>query len=85
MIEKVRLVRKMHEKELVDEKVLKTLVPPNLLDADNFFSVLADKAYVEELHEGQVLFREGETDGKTAYLLQGEVRMTNENGESTSV
>jgi len=75
----------MYEKELVAEKVLKTLVPPNLLDADNFFGVLAGKAYVEELGEGEVLFRAGDSDGKTTYLLEGEVRLTNRDGESTSV
>ena len=75
----------MSQKELVQEEVLKTLVPPNLLDADNFFGVLAGKAYVEELSEGQVLFMEGDSDGKTTYLLEGEVQLTSEGGEGSTV
>ena len=43
----------------VDKNVLKTLVPANALNAENF-QELAGKAMVEEIPAGKVIFKTGE-------------------------
>lgn len=70
--------------ELVDKTLLKTFVPPSALNAENF-QELAGKTFVEEIAAGRTLFKQGETDKKTIYLIEGEVVMTSDSGESVSV
>ncbi len=41
----------MADGQLVDKNILKTLVPPNALNAENF-QELAGKAYIEEMSRG---------------------------------
>jgi CRP-like cAMP-binding protein len=65
--------------ELVDRQVLKTLVPPSALNAENFRE-LAKKAIVESLSGGRTLFRAGEMDRKTIYLLSGELELLSDKG-----
>lgn len=74
----------MAEGKLVDKSVLKTLVPPSALNAENF-QELAGKAYVEDIPAGKVIFRQGEVDRKTTYLLEGEVTLSSDKGTSTIV
>jgi CRP-like cAMP-binding protein len=74
----------MADGKLVDKAVLKTLVPPSALNAENF-QELAGKAYVEDIPAGRVLFRTGDVDRKTTYLLEGEMTVTSERGTSTLV
>jgi len=64
---------------LVDSMVLKTLVPPNALNAENF-QELASKAVVESMNAGRTLFKAGENDRQTMYLLSGEVELISDNG-----
>ena len=66
--------------KVVDKQVLKTLVPANALNAENF-QELASKARLEELPAGRFLFKKGEMDRKTVYVLSGEVEIS---GEGTS-
>jgi CRP-like cAMP-binding protein len=73
----------MADGKLVDKAVLKTLVPPNALNADNFFLELAGKAFVEEIATGKNIFKAGELDRKTAYLLEGRIELTAEDGQTT--
>ena len=70
--------------QLVDRNVLKQLVPPNALNAENF-QELARKAVVETLPAGRTLFKVGDRDGKTVYLLSGEVELTAPDGTTRLV
>ena len=74
----------MADGQLVDKNILKTLVPPNALNSENF-QELAGKAYIEELPPGKIVFKAGEVDRKTAYLLDGELTLTDEAGNSTTI
>lgn len=74
----------MADGQLVDKNILKTLVPPNALNAENF-QELAGKAYVEEMGAGKIIFKQGEVDRKTTYLLEGEVQLTDDTGQTSSV
>lgn len=65
--------------QLVDKQILKTLVPPSALNAENF-QELAKKAVVESIRAGQTLFKLGDKDRKTLYLLSGEVELHSERG-----
>lgn len=74
----------MADGQLVDKNILKTLVPPNALNAENF-QELAGKAFVEELPAGKVIFKAGEVDRKTVYLLEGEVTLSDDSGAASSI
>ncbi len=74
----------MSDGQLVDKKILKTLVPPNALNAENF-QELAGKAFIEEFGPGKTIFKVGEVDRKTTYLLEGEIVLTDGDGKSTSI
>ncbi len=65
--------------ELVDKQILKTLVPPSALNAENF-QELAKKAVVETMKAGRTLFKAGEIDRKTIYLLSGELELLSDSG-----
>ncbi len=69
---------------LVDKVLLKSFVPPSALNAENF-QELAGKALVEEIVAGRTIFNQGDTDKKMIYLIDGEVTMTSDSGESISV
>lgn len=69
---------------LVDKSLLKTFVPPSALNSDNF-QELAGKATVESLPPGQTIFKQGETDRKTIYLIEGEIQLTNDKGEKNVI
>lgn len=74
----------MAEVNLVDKALLKTFVPPSALNAENF-QELAGKAKVEELGAGKAIFKQGDLDRKTIYLLEGEVELVATGGERTAV
>jgi CRP-like cAMP-binding protein len=74
----------MAEGILVDKSVLKTLVPPNALNAENF-QELAGKAFVEEIPAGKTIFKAGDLDRKTTYLLEGQVELVAEDGQTQSL
>jgi len=65
--------------KLLDKQVLKTLIPANALNAENF-QELASKARMEELPPGRFLFKKGDLDRKTVYLLSGEVELIGDGG-----
>lgn len=66
---------------LVDRATLKNLMPPSGLNADKFLE-LAGKAEVESIPAGKVLFKEGDVDRKTTYLLEGELALSGASGAS---
>ncbi len=70
--------------ELVDKTLLKSFVPPSALNAENF-QELAGKTFVENVAAGKVLFKQGDTDKKTIYLIDGEIKMTSDSGEVATV
>lgn len=73
----------MSEK-LVDRAVLKSLVPANALNAENF-QELAGKAFVEDVPAGRTLFKIGELDRRAVYLLEGQVTLTDTAGSAVTV
>jgi len=70
--------------ELVEKALLKTFVPLSALNAENFLE-LASKSDVENVAAGRAVFKQGDTDKKTIYLLDGELTMTSDSGEVISV
>ena len=74
----------MAEQKLVDKAVLKSLVPANALNAENF-QELASKAYVEDVPAGKVIFKSGELDRKSTYLLDGQLTLTDAAGRVTTL
>lgn len=74
----------MADLKLVDKTILKTLVPPSALNAENF-QELAGKAYIEDIPPGRIIFKQGEIDRKTTYLLEGEVALTSDKGQTTTI
>ncbi len=65
--------------KLVDKQILKTLVPANALNAENF-QELASKSRLEEVPSGRVLFKKGDVDRKAVYVLSGEVELSGDDG-----
>lgn len=65
--------------ELVDRQLLKNLVPPGALNPESF-QELARQVVVESLPAGRTVFRAGDLDRRTLYLLSGEVELVSERG-----
>ncbi|HKK15093.1 MAG TPA: cyclic nucleotide-binding domain-containing protein [Gammaproteobacteria bacterium] len=70
--------------DLVDKATLKTLVPPSALNAENF-QELAGKTYVEVVPPRKAIFKQGDVDKKKVYLLEGEVTLTNDSGQKSTI
>ena len=62
----------MKKGEKVDIKVLKELILPSPLTAENF-QELAGKAVVDEVQAGESIFSKGEIDRETIFLLDGDI------------
>ncbi|MCG3202728.1 MAG: hypothetical protein NFCOHLIN_02613 [Gammaproteobacteria bacterium] len=72
------------QRQLVDKAVLRMLIPVSALNQESFHE-LAGKTYVEEVPAGKTIFRQGETDRKNAYVIEGEVQITSDQGKPMSV
>lgn len=70
--------------KLVSPAVLRTLVPPSALNAENF-QELATKAVIEELAAGKTIFKAGDNDRKMVYLLEGEIEVTADDAAPISI
>ena len=70
--------------DLVDKDLLRTLVPANSLNAENF-QELAGKTTVEEVGAGKSVFKEGDVDRQSVYLIDGELEVTKDGGDATVV
>src|SRR5882757_1761154 len=57
-----------------DLAVLKTFSPLDGLKAENLHA-LARKTQIKELGAGRLLFKEGDTDKRTFYLVSGQVEL----------
>ncbi|NNE38448.1 MAG: cyclic nucleotide-binding domain-containing protein [Gammaproteobacteria bacterium] len=64
---------------LIDKTILKTFVPPNALNYENF-EELASKTHVEEVPAGRAIFKAGDSDNQSIYLVEGEVELKAANG-----
>jgi CRP-like cAMP-binding protein len=62
------------EKAIVDKKLLHELVPLNALSAERFQEV-SKNIIVEEVLAGRYLFRKGDKDNQTTYLLEGKINL----------
>ena len=62
------------KKVTVDQKLLQELVPLNALSPERFKEV-SDKIVVEEVLAGRYLFRKGDRDNQSIYLLEGKVNL----------
>lgn len=69
---------------LVEKSKLRKFVPPSALNHENF-EELAGKSYLEDVAAGQTIFRAGEADRKVIYLVEGEVELSSETGDVTTV
>ncbi|MGB5179454.1 MAG: SUMF1/EgtB/PvdO family nonheme iron enzyme [Gammaproteobacteria bacterium] len=72
------------KKITVDRKLLQELVPLNALSAERFREV-AEKIVIEEVLEGHYLFRKGDRDNQSIYLLEGKVNLVDGFRKVTSV
>ena len=70
-------------KKTIDKRILQELVPLNALSADRF-RVVADKIVVEEVRSGRYLFRKGDRDNQSIYLLEGKVNLIDDGHNTTT-
>ncbi|MBU2478236.1 MAG: hypothetical protein KKA36_04035, partial [Gammaproteobacteria bacterium] len=61
-----------------DKRTLQVLVPFNALSPVHFNEV-AQKTVVEEIRAGRLVFKEGERDNQSVYLLEGEISLLSGN------
>ena len=61
-------------KKNIDKKSLRNFTPLDKLSIDKLNELL-DKSIVEEIPAGRVLFRQGEKDKRSIYLLEGQVEL----------
>ena len=64
-------------RESIDKSLLQTFVPVNALSGDQL-DWLLDQQEVRRYEAGDVLFRQGDRDNTTIYLLSGEVELFSE-------
>ncbi len=65
-------------KKLLEKKALQNLVPLNALSATHLEEI-SRKAVIEEIRSGRYVFRKGDRDYKSVYLIEGKVELI-ENG-----
>ncbi len=70
--------------QLIDKAVLKNFVPPSALNAENF-QELAQKTFIEEVAAGKTVFKEGDTDRQSVYLVDGQLNVASSGGDSSVV
>lgn len=64
-------------KKLLDKKALKDLVPLNALSAVHLDEI-SRKAGIETVRSGRYVFKAGERDQKSVYLLEGKIELVDE-------
>jgi len=70
--------------DLIDKNILKTFVPASALNTENFHE-LAGKTFVENVAAGKVIFKAGDIDRKSVYIIDGQVEIVSSTGESKIV
>ena len=58
----------------VDQNILQELVPLNVLSPERFREI-SEKIIIEEVPAGHYLFRKGDRDNQSIYLLEGKVNL----------
>lgn len=71
-------------KKLIDDKLLKTLVPFGDLTEEQF-STLRGQYNVESFDAGKTLFKQGDNDDRTYFLISGQVNLHYGDGETKNV
>lgn len=66
----------------MEQDILKTLIPINSLTPENFRE-LAAKSVIERLPAGSLLFRQGDHDNLSVFLLSGEVILSSTDNDSS--
>ncbi|MDH5515157.1 MAG: cyclic nucleotide-binding domain-containing protein, partial [Gammaproteobacteria bacterium] len=70
-------------KKIADNKsVLQDLVPLNAL-SDERFNDISEKIVIEVVKSGRYVFRKGDRDNRTVYLLEGKLNLIDENRKVT--
>lgn len=67
--------------DLIDKNLLKSFIPASALNAENF-QELASKTFVEEVGAGKAIFKQGDTDRQSVYLVEGQVGVTSSKGDT---
>ena len=70
--------------DLIDKNTLRTLVPLGALNAENF-QELAGKTYVEEVASGKSIFKVGDNDRQSVYVIDGQIEVSSEKGDSKTI
>ena len=71
-------------KQLLDHKLLKSLSP--LCDpSPDMLTELSAKSRVEQVVRGATIFKRGDRDHRTLYLISGKLELTDANGRSTTL
>jgi len=71
------------KKAKIGKEVLHDLVPLNAL-SESRFGKIAEKILVEEVKSGHYLFRKGDRDGRSVYLLEGKINLVDGSRKVTS-
>ena len=66
------------KKITVDKKLLQEFVPLNALSPERF-SKVSEKIIIEEVLAGRYLFRKGDKDNQSIYLLEGKINLIDGN------
>jgi CRP-like cAMP-binding protein len=66
--------------EPIDKQLLRSLIPINGLNAENF-NELHEKVSAQTVTAGRYIFKRGDSDKDSIYLLEGEVDLINESGD----
>ncbi|MBT8080781.1 MAG: cyclic nucleotide-binding domain-containing protein [Gammaproteobacteria bacterium] len=73
----------MSDEQLLSTDLLKNFSPLDGLKRDNL-AALAKKVQIRELSPGQILFKEGDTEKRTVYVVSGKLALQ-DNGETEQV
>ena len=65
---------RVSEKDLVDKNLLQELVPLNAIPTERFQKI-SKNIIIEEVLKGQYLFRIGDKDNHSVYLLEGKINL----------
>lgn len=65
--------------ELIDKNVLKTFIPTSALSHQNL-QELANKTGIETVPAGNIIFKQGDNDRQSVYLLDGQVEVATGSG-----
>jgi CRP-like cAMP-binding protein len=84
MVNRVNRVNMRTAKKVtIDNKLLQEIVPLNALSPERFREV-SEKIIIEEVLAGRYLFRKGDKDNQSIYLLEGKINLIDGNRKVTS-